>query len=160
MYEPPPGAAAPDLYQLLGISRAASQADIGRAYRQQARAVHPDSRPREADAPARFLALAEAYQVLSDPGRRADYDRALPRRAAADRQRAPRPARAATAQVPAPALWVGPVQVDPPAAPPGGGGPGSPGSPGSLDSRRQDARLAAQALLLAVCLGYYPGPPW
>lgn len=66
-----------DLYQLLGIPPDASAADITRAYRRRARAVHPDARPDDADGSARFRALAAAYRVLGDPARRAAYDRSL-----------------------------------------------------------------------------------
>jgi curved DNA-binding protein CbpA len=73
------GGPGPDLYRLLGVPRGASQQEIALAWRRRARAEHPDSRPGEAAAPGRFRALAEAYQVLSDPARRAAYDRALTR---------------------------------------------------------------------------------
>jgi curved DNA-binding protein CbpA len=66
-----------DLYQLLGVAREASREEITQAWRRRARAEHPDSHPGDAAAPARFRALAEAYQVLSDPARRAAYDRVL-----------------------------------------------------------------------------------
>jgi len=72
-----PGSPPPDLYQVLGVDPAASGEDITRAWRQRARAEHPDARPRDAAAPARFRALAEAWQVLGDPGRRAAYDQGL-----------------------------------------------------------------------------------
>jgi hypothetical protein len=128
----------PDLYGVLGVSRDATATDITRAYRRQARAVHPDTAPPGAGAAARFRALAEAYQVLSDPDRRAGYDRAGYHRAVVGRgQAAPsrsRPGRAAVMplacpRVPAdrgpmrlPALWAGPVRFDPvPAAAPGRG---------------------------------------
>jgi curved DNA-binding protein CbpA len=111
MTVPQPGEPAQELYQLLGVARAASPADIAHAYRRQARHAHPDSRPEDADAPARFRALAGAYQVLSDPVRRAAYDRSLrPERTA----RSARP-------VPGPPLWAGPVRIDPPAAAPAPG---------------------------------------
>jgi curved DNA-binding protein CbpA len=71
------GGPGPDLYQLLGVARGASREEIALAWRRRARAEHPDSHPGDAAAAARFRALAEAYQVLSDPGRRAAYDRAL-----------------------------------------------------------------------------------
>ena len=71
------GGPGPDLYELLGITQRASREEIALAWRRRARAEHPDSRPGDADAPARFRALAEAYQVLGDPARRAAYDRAL-----------------------------------------------------------------------------------
>ena len=67
----------PDLYQLLGVPRGASGGEITRAWRRRAAAEHPDRRPRDAAAPARFRALTEAYQVLGDPARRAAYDRSL-----------------------------------------------------------------------------------
>ena len=67
----------PDLYQVLGVSRGASGAEITRAWRRRALAEHPDRKPCDAAAPARFGALAEAYRVLGDPARRAAYDRSL-----------------------------------------------------------------------------------
>ena len=71
------GGPVPDLYQLLGVSRGASGGEVTQAWRRQALAEHPDRRPRDAAAPARFRALAEAYQVLGDPARRAAYDQSL-----------------------------------------------------------------------------------
>ena len=62
---------------MLGVTRKASGGEITRAWRRRALAEHPDARPGEADAPARFRAVAEAYQVLGDPALRAAYDRAL-----------------------------------------------------------------------------------
>ena len=61
-----------DLYQLLGVPREASRQEIAQAWRRRAREEHPDSRPGEAgdEAAGRFRALAGAYRVLSDPGRR------------------------------------------------------------------------------------------
>jgi curved DNA-binding protein CbpA len=69
------GGPGPDLYQLLGVAREASREEITQAWRRRARAEHPDSHPGDTAAPARFRALAQAYQVLSDPARRAGYDR-------------------------------------------------------------------------------------
>jgi curved DNA-binding protein CbpA len=71
------GGPVPDLYQLLGVPRGASGGDITRAWRRRAQAEHPDRRPRDAAASARFRALADAYRVLGDPARRAAYDRSL-----------------------------------------------------------------------------------
>lgn len=64
-----------DLYQVLGVGRDATREQIARAYRQQARSAHPDAHPADPQAAARFRALTSAYDVLSDPVRRDDYDR-------------------------------------------------------------------------------------
>jgi len=63
-----------EYYDVLGVPRAASDAEIKRAFRTLARELHPDvsSAP---DADVRFRNVAEAYEVLSDPDRRATYDR-------------------------------------------------------------------------------------
>jgi molecular chaperone DnaJ len=63
-----------DYYELLGVPRTASDADIKSAFRTLARELHPDVST-EPDADARFRDVAEAYEVLSDPERRATYDR-------------------------------------------------------------------------------------
>lgn len=62
-----------DHYAALGLSSAATLADIKKAFRQQAALHHPD-RSTAADAAARFRAVQEAYEVLSDDARRAAYD--------------------------------------------------------------------------------------
>ena len=63
-----------DYYETLGITRAASQDDIKRAYRRLARKYHPDV-SKEANAESRFKEVGEAYEVLKDPEKRAAYDR-------------------------------------------------------------------------------------
>jgi curved DNA-binding protein CbpA len=63
------------LYRILDVSPGASQETIVHAYRQQALASHPDARPGDPGATARFRILSSAYEVLGDPVRRADYDR-------------------------------------------------------------------------------------
>jgi|SRR5579862_1498641 len=68
-----------DPYGVLGVRRQASPAEIARAYRRAARATHPDGGGSGAGA-ERFLAVADAYDVLRDPGRRAGYDRSHPLR--------------------------------------------------------------------------------
>jgi curved DNA-binding protein CbpA len=67
-----------DYYALLGIDQGASVEEIGRAYRRAARATHPDAHPDEPSAGERFVAITLAYETLSDPARRATYDRARP----------------------------------------------------------------------------------
>jgi curved DNA-binding protein CbpA len=69
------GGLVPDLYQLPGVPLGASGGEITRAWRQRAAAEHPDRRPRDAAAPARFRALTGACRVLGDPARRAARDR-------------------------------------------------------------------------------------
>ena len=63
-----------DLYRVLGVGPDASRTEIARAYRREARAAHPDSKPGDPEALARFRAVAEAYAILSDPARRSEYD--------------------------------------------------------------------------------------
>jgi len=62
-----------DHYVTLGLTSSASPSDIKTAYRQQASLHHPD-RNHSPDAPARFRAIQEAYDVLSDPDKRQAFD--------------------------------------------------------------------------------------
>ena len=64
-----------DLYEVLEVPRDASPEDIKKSYRRLARESHPDANPDDPDAEARFKELAAAYEVLSDPEKRARYDR-------------------------------------------------------------------------------------
>jgi len=64
-----------DYYQLLGVSREASDADVKKAFRKLARELHPDINRHDPAAEEKFKEVAEAYEVLSDSERRAIYDR-------------------------------------------------------------------------------------
>ena len=160
------GTPPPDLYQLLGVPRGASDGEITRAWRRRAAAEHPDRRPRDAAAPARFRALTEAYQVLGDPARRAAYDRSLREqpRPGADAAEGPVPGPPARSQrgsglpvtvrqgrVPEPPRRAGPVWIEVPATTP---------PVGSRTAEDDAVRLAALAKLAAWYLADDGGWPW
>ena len=66
---------AKDLYNVLGVERGASEDDIKKAYRKMAMKYHPDKNPGDESAEAKFKEVAEAYDVLSDEGKKSNYDR-------------------------------------------------------------------------------------
>ena len=129
--EVPDGLEGP-LYRVLGVAPEASHEAIVHAYRRQARSSHPDARPGDPGAAARFRMLTSAYEVLSDPVRRADYDRTgrtgtapRPARSAGNRPGQGRPERpeepwvgsldflgAGPPRLPGSHLWAGPVRVE------------------------------------------------
>jgi curved DNA-binding protein CbpA len=158
------GTPVPDLYQMLGVDRGASGGEITRAWRRRAAAEHPDRRPRDAAAPARFRVLTEAYQVLGDPARRAAYDRSIghqpgPRAATPQVPAAVRPPGGSrvpvvvrrAGRIPEPPLRAGPVWVEVPGTMP---------AAGSRTAEDDVARLAALAELAARYLAGDRGWPW
>jgi len=64
-----------DPYEVLRVQRDASEQEIKKAFRQMARELHPDVNAHDPDAEEKFKEAAEAYEILSDPDRRATYDR-------------------------------------------------------------------------------------
>ncbi len=64
-----------DLYDLLGVRRGALASDIRRAYQRKARQLHPALNPGDPAAAERFQVIVHAFEILSDPRRRAAYDR-------------------------------------------------------------------------------------
>jgi curved DNA-binding protein CbpA len=158
------GGLDPDLYQLLGVARDAPARDITRAWRRKARGAHPDSRPQDPGAAARFRVLEQAYRVLSDPARRAAYDQALRRVRPARGPRAAPPAGQAplrvtslggagsltsAARAPGPPLRAGPVFISRPDI-----------ALSPAERRGERARLTALAELAARYLGQSRSWPW
>jgi curved DNA-binding protein CbpA len=103
-----------DPYQVLGLGRDATSAEVARAWRRLARAAHPDFRPGDPAAAAQFRALSDAYGLLSDTARRAAWDREHPAQPA----HGPWPSlalrlRPADGPMRAAALRAGPVHIQP-----------------------------------------------
>ena len=66
-----------NLYQIIGASASANTQEIKRAYRNKAKIYHPDKNPNNPNAADKFKAINEAYQILSDPIRKSQYDALL-----------------------------------------------------------------------------------
>jgi DnaJ-class molecular chaperone len=64
-----------DYYEVLGVQRGASDAELKRSFRKLARKLHPDVNAHDPEAEKKFKAAAEAYEILSDPEQRQVYDR-------------------------------------------------------------------------------------
>ena len=87
-----------DLYKLLGLSREASQDDIRKAHRKLVRKYHPDANPEDPRAEEHFKEIQQAYEVLSNPQKRQDYDRRLRASSSRAKTNRPRPRGAASSR--------------------------------------------------------------
>ena len=63
-----------DYYEILGVSKNATAAEIKKAYRKKALEYHPDKNPGDKEAEEKFKEAAQAYEILSDEQKRAQYD--------------------------------------------------------------------------------------
>jgi DnaJ domain len=121
-------------------------------WRRRARAEHPDSRPGDAAAPARFRALAGAWHVLGDPARRAAYDRALADAEAltpVSRPLEPTVKMPTARMTDSPPLWAAPVWVEV-----------APQAPALDEAAEAEVKLAILAELAARVVFGDRGWPW
>ena len=63
-----------DLYEVLGVSKNATDSELKKAYRVLAKKYHPDANPGDKEAEEKFKEASEAYAILSDPANRQKYD--------------------------------------------------------------------------------------
>lgn len=129
-----------DPYEVLGIRFDASSAEISRAYRRIARDLHPDSCPAAPDAADQFRAATAAYELLSDPDRRAAHGPGAGQDTSA--WRPGYPSRSPVMPSPSAAVRPGPVRIEPLPGP--GPGPGPAPGPGA------DAATRLAELLLLI----------
>jgi curved DNA-binding protein CbpA len=168
-------------YDVLEVRADASTRDITRAYRRLARAWHPDAHPFDAGAPARFQAVSDAYELLSDPARRAAYDELQAARAAGSgtagraadgRRRRSSSSSSSPSRSSPPPLWpLGPATTTPLASRPHGERAGHPvwagpvrieplpGDP-AVGQAGVEARLLALAEIVRAFLGDDRNRPW
>jgi curved DNA-binding protein len=66
---------AKSLYETLGLSENANASEIKKAYRQKAKEYHPDTNPNNPEAEEKFKEINAAYEILSDPEKKSQYDR-------------------------------------------------------------------------------------
>ena len=64
-----------DYYKILGVDKGSSDDDIKKAYRKKAMELHPDKNPNNPEAESKFKEAAEAYDTLSNPDKKSNYDR-------------------------------------------------------------------------------------
>jgi curved DNA-binding protein CbpA len=163
-------------YDVLEVRADASSRDITRAYRRLARASHPDAQPVDAGAPARFQAVSDAYELLSDPARRAAYDELQAARAAgsgtAGRAADGRRRRSSPTRSSPPPLWpLGQATTAPLASRPHGERAGPPVRPGPVrieplpgdpvvGHAGVEAQLLALAEIVSAFLGDDRNRPW
>ena len=93
-----------DPYQILGVAITATESELKAAWKQAARDSHPDLHPTDLTAPQRFNAARDAYDLLSDPRRRADLDRGRAMRSQYG-EPAPAPAKPTRERERSPSWW-------------------------------------------------------
>ena len=137
-----------DLYDVLGVPAAASEAEIRRAFHALAKRYHPDVNPGRLDAARRFVEVGDAAETLLDPGRRARYDESRTSRAPA------RPAAAAPKPPPPPppSRSAQARRASPPAAP-------EPVSQPPDDGRWSTLKAATGIALIATLVWWLVGHP-